>query len=242
MKIDCKDIKTAFLLCSQIEYQDIPEEVNIEHSFSATFSQKMRDLCHNSEKASWRCWNIYRRRVILIAVIIAMLATLAACTPIIKKLYIEYFFVDHGTHYGITFDPEQAAAAPDKCEAYYIPQWSPDGNEPVIKDASANEVVYIWTYKNGGAISYCQLPLPRNPTNSTWMGIDAESSERSSRQINGYKVELFEDKENSYLMALWTDNSYLYTIEISPTDKNSLDTVKTIMDSLVAVDPAEYEG
>ena len=74
------------------------------------------------------------------------------------------------------------------------------------------------------------------------MGIDAESSERSSRQIKGYKVELFEDKENSYLMALWTDNSYLYTIEISPTDKNSLDTVKEIMDSLVAVDPADYTG
>ena len=242
MKIDCKDIKTAFLLCSQIEYQDIPEEINIEHSFSATFSQKMRDLCHNSEKVSWRCWNVYRRRIILIAVIVAILATFAACAPIIKRLYIEYFFVDHETHYGITFDPEQAAAAPDKCETYYLPQWSPDGSEPFIKQTAAIGIAYAWTYKDVGAISYRQIPLPRDATNSTWMGIDAEHTERSSQQINGYKVELFNDTEYGYLMALWTDNSYLYTIEISPTDKNSLDTVKEIMDSLVAVDPADYTG
>jgi hypothetical protein len=74
------------------------------------------------------------------------------------------------------------------------------------------------------------------------MGIDAEHTDRSSQQINGYKVELFNDAEYGYLMALWTDNSYLYTIEICPTDKNSLDTVKEIMDSLVAVNPADYTG
>lgn len=242
MKIERVQLKASLLAVAMLEYAGIPADEQIDHTFSPSFRKKARELNTKSQRKAWRCWNVYRRRIVLIAVIISLLAALAACTPIIKKLYIEYFFVDHGTHYGITFDPEQAAAAPDKCETYYIPQWSPDGNEPVIKDASANEVVYIWTYKNGGAISYCQLPLPRNPTNSTWMGIDAESSERSSRQINGYKVELFEDKENSYLMALWTNNSYLYTIEISPTDKNSLDTVKIIMDSLVAVDPADYTG
>ena len=242
MKIERTQLKAALLAVALREYAGIPADEQIDHTFSPSFRKKARELNTKSQRKAWRCWNVYRRRIVLIAVIIAMLAALAACTPIIKKLYIEYFFVDYGTHYGITFDPEQAAAAPDKCETYYIPQWSPDGNEPVIKDASANGVVHIWTYKDVGAISYCQIPLPRNPTNSTWMGIDAEHTDRSSQQINGYKVELFNDAEYGYLMALWTDNSYLYTIEICPTDKNSLDTVKEIMDSLVAVDPADYTG
>ena len=242
MKIESAQLKASLLAVAMREYAGIPAEEQIDHTFSLTFRQKAKELNRKSQRKVWRCWNIYRRRIIIIAVIVAMLATLAACTPIIKKFYIEYFFVDHGTHYGITFDPEQAAAAPRKCETYYIPHWNPDGNEPFIKYAAASDVTYVWIYKNVGAICYRQLPLPRDATNSTWMGIDAESSERSSRQIKGYKVELFEDKENSYLMALWTDNSYLYTIEISPTDKNSLDTVKEIMDSMVAVDPADYVG
>lgn len=242
MKIERVQLKASLLAVAMLEYAGIPADEQIDHTFSPSFRKKARELNTKSQRKSWRCWNIYRRRVILIAVIIAMLATLAACAPIIKKLYIEYFFVDHGTHYGITFDSEQAAAAPDKCETYYLPQWSPDGSEPFIKQTSAIGIVYAWTYKDVGAISYCQIPLPRDATNSTWMGIDAEHTERSSQQINGYKVELFEDKENGYLMSLWTDNAYLYTIEICPTDKNSLDTVKEIMDSLVAVDPADYTG
>ena len=239
MKIERSQLRTALLAVALQEYAAIPPEDHIDHTFSQTFRQQARELNRNAQKKTWRYWNAYRRRIILIAVIVELIATLAACAPIVRKLYIEYFFVDHGTHYGITFDPEQAAAAPDKCETYYIPQWSPDGSEPFIKQASAMGITYAWVYKDVGAVSYCQLPLPRDATNSTWMGIDAEHTERSSRQINGCKVELFDDAEYGYLMALWTDNSYLYTIEISPTDKNSLNTVKEIMDSLVAVEPTE---
>lgn len=239
MKIERSQLRTALLAVALQEYAAIPPEDHIDHTFSQTFRQQARELNRNAQKKTWRYWNAYHRRIILIAVIVALIATLAACAPIVRKLYIEYFFVDHGTHYGITFDPEQAAAAPDKCETYYIPQWSPDGSEPFIKQASAIGIAYAWTYKDVGAISYRQIPLPRDATNSTWMGIDAEHTERSSRQINGCKVELFDDAEYGYLMALWTDNSYLYTIEISPTDKNSLNTVKEIMDSLVAVEPTE---
>ena len=240
MKIEISQLRTALLAVTLQEYAVIPSEEQIDYTFSQAFRQKARELNVKSQKNTWRYWNTYRRRIILIAAIVALLATLAACSPIIKNLYIEYFFVDYRTHYGITFDPEQAATAPDKCEIYYIPRWGPDENKPFIKKASANSVTYAWIYKDIGAISYCQLPLPNDATNSTWMGIDAEHTERSSLQINGYKVELFEDTEYGYLLALWTDNSYLYTIEISPTDTKTLDTVKAIMDSLVAVDPAEY--
>lgn len=240
MKIEISQLKTALLAVALQEYAAVPSEDHIDHTFSQFFRQWAKALNSKSQKTTWRCWNTYRRRIVLVAIIVAILAALAACAPIIKKLYVEYFFVDYGTHYGITFDPEQAAAAPDKCETYYLPQWSPDGSEPFIKQTSAIGIVYAWTYKDVGAVSYRQLPLPRDATNSTWMGIDAEHTERFSRQINGYKVELFDDAEYAYLMALWTDNSYLYTIEISPTDKHSLDTVKEIMDSLVSVDPAEY--
>ena len=242
MKIERQDIKTAFLLCSQCEYQNIPAEVDIEHSFSATFTQKMRNLCHNSEKASWRCWNVYRRRVILIAVIVAMLAVLAACAPVIKKLYIEYFVVDNGITYGITFDPEQAASAPKTMETYMCPEYNPDNFNLVEKRCSMSTVTYIWLSDTNGMICYDQYLLPRNASYSSWINIDAENMVRKTTSINGYAVELFIADELNCLVAVWTDNSYVYTTSISSHDTNKIGIVKDIMDSLVAIDPADYTG
>lgn len=242
MRVERQDIKTAFLLCSLHEYRDIPEEVDIEHSFSNPFQQNMRNLFRKSESSSWRCWNTYRRRIILVAVIIALFVTLVACAPIIKKLYIEYFFVEHDTYYGITFDLEQAASAPDRIETHYVPTWEPEGYILLDKSLDAIGTTYIWMTDTDDLIMYDQYLIPANATTSTWMTIDAERMSRKTEIMNEYSVEVFEDAEYGDVVAVWTDNAYLYKVTVSNTDSDKLSMVKAIMDSLVAVDPSELSS
>lgn len=240
MKIDHQDMKTAFLMCSVHEYSYIPEEKNIDHSFSPTFRQKIRELGRKSETPIWQCWNTYYRRIILIAIIAAMLTALAACAPILKKLYIEHFFVNHETYYGITFNQEQAAAAPRKIETYWTTTYTPSGYKLSDHQKTLGGLSYIWMTESGEYIIYDQYTIPANATSTSWFTVDAENTTREVAGICGYKVELFIDTNKRDFVAVWTDNAYLYTISISNSDPNKLDTVKAIMDSLVAVDPAEY--
>jgi hypothetical protein len=240
LKIERVQLKASLLAVAMLEYAGIPADEQIDHTFSPSFRKKARELNTKSQRKSWRCWNVYRRRIVLIAVIIAMLAALAACTPIIKKLYIEHFFVNHETYYGITFNQEQAAAAPRKIETYWTTTYTPSGYKLSGHQKTLGGLSYIWMTESGEYIIYDQYTIPANATSTSWFTVDAENTTREVAGICGYKVELFIDTNKRDFVAVWTDNAYLYTISISNSDPNKLDTVKAIMDSLVAVDPAEY--
>ena len=243
VKVETHQLRIALLAVALQEYADIPAEEQIDHTFSPLFRKKARELNTKSQRKAWRCWNIYRRRVILIAVIVAMLSALAACAPIIRRLYIEYFVVDNGITYGITFDPEQAASAPKTMETYMCPEYKPTNYDIVEKRCLMSTVTYIWLSEDGSSvICYDQHLIPKDASFSSWINIDAENTTRETTSINGYAVELFIAEEHNNLVAVWTDNSYVYTINISSCASNKIDIVKEIMDRLVAVDPADYTG
>ena len=243
MRIERAQLKAALLAVALQEYAIIPAEEQIDHTFSHSFRQKARELNTKSQRKAWRCWNIYRRRVILIAVIIAMLATFAACAPIIRRLFIEYFVVDNGITYGITFDPEQAASAPKTMETYMCPEYKPANYDLIEKRCLMSTVTYIWLSKDGSSvICYDQHLIPKDASFSSWINIDAENTTRETTSINGYAVELFIAEELNNLVAVWTDNLYVYTINVSSCASNKIDVVKEIMNSLIAIDPADYTG
>ena len=245
MKIEISQLKTALLAVAMQEYADVPTEDLIEYTFSQSFRQKAKTLNSKSQRKTWRCWNVYRQRMILIAVIVALLAAMVSCVPMIRKRFVRYDFVDHGKFYSITFDPEQAAKAPDHCETYYVPTWEPDGYSLMQRSAGTIGVTYIWMNEAEEVIVYNQCTIPKNATSTSWYTIDSEHSVRSTRSINGYAVELFTWKDEwngetwTTVMAVWTDNAYLYDITVSIAGQGNLKIIETIMESLVVVEAVE---
>lgn len=240
MKIDRQELKEALLISALEEYDEIPEEKEINYIFSIQFRNWARELNRKSEKPTWRYWQISKRRIIAVAVLIAILISLIACAPTIKKLFVRYFLVNRGDSYGIMFDMSQATSAPSRVEKNWIPNWSPDGYRLVRNEVSELGTTYIWKNPNGEYISYDQSVIPQTATNSTWIGIDADGAQCTSEVINAYQVEIIQI--NDEVVAVWTDNSYLYTVYASESNMDPVHLVRQVMDSLVTVETAGTVG
>lgn len=240
MKIDRQELKEALWLSALEDYSDIPREEEIEHSFSPQFHNWARELSRKSEKSTWRYWQISKHRIVLIAVIIAILICLVACAPTIKKLFVRYFLVNRGDSYGIMFDMSQATSAPSRVEKNWIPNWSPDGYRLVCNEVSELGTTYIWKKPNGGYISYDQSVIPQTATNSIWIGIDADGAQCTSEVINTYQVEIIH--MGNEFVAVWTDNDYLYKVCAAESNIDSVHLVQQVMDSLATVEAAGTVG
>ena len=239
MKVDRKELGDALLLVSLYEFRDILPDSDVVHTFSPTFQERVRKISRKSESATWRFWQAPVKRAILIALLVAiMLMTIACATPTIRDAIIDFFFTESesGESYVITFDLEQAANAPHEIEEYWIPSYEPTNSTLIMQEASEAMVMYIWMDDNNGVITYSQIPIPENANETNWIGIDAEDVSRSTKEINGYRVEIVSNQELNQYTAIWTDNRYIYRIEVSSEDPNPENVLISMMESLERVE------
>lgn len=239
MRVNCKELGDVLLLVSLCEFQDIPAEADIDHSFSPSFHEQIRRISRKSENVAWRFWHAPVKRAILIALlVVVMLTTIACATPAIREAIINFFFTESGTResYGITFDPEQAVNAPHEIEEYWIPSYEPPNSNLVMQEISSSGVVYVWVDDQNGVITYSQMFIPENADETSWIGIDAEDVARSSKVISRYQVEIVSNQELNQYTAIWTDSRYIYRVEISNNDPNPESVLIAIMESLERVE------
>ena len=143
----------------------------------------------------------------------AMLATTAMAIPSVREAIIDFFFTNHSEYYGITFDPNEAANAPAEIVDVYGPTYIPDGYELVIEDVSQAGVAYWYVNENDQWICFTQYVIPPDATDDSWFGVNAEETQRQSFLMGDYLVE--EIQSQSVYFWFWTDNMYLYSLEIS---------------------------
>lgn len=194
------------------EYKDLPGEDELNENTSFDFQHWSIKLIKKTRNPYWYYVNTTVKKVILIAIIFSMLTMTAMAVPSIREAIIDFFFHHHGERYGITFDPQEAASAPDEIETAFFPEVLPEGYEVIVKNRTIASVYGIWSNDKEERIYYSQYPLLDDATSDTWIGIDAEDVTRSSRVIGEYLVE-FVWYDESYGM-FWTDNAYVYSLEL----------------------------
>lgn len=200
----------ALLAATLESYQDISEEENLRETFSPAFERKIAKINKNFRKDIYRPVVTAIRRAILIAAIIAAVAITAMAVPAIREAVVRFFIKDAGTHYEFTFDPVQAATAPDQIEKIYKPEYIPEGfvaDAPII---STGACMYTWFSENGDCIVFDQYVIPQGETNS---GPNAEGTEIRTLNLNGYEVFCVVDYGVIYH---WTDNEYFYQLYCDP--------------------------
>ena len=130
--------------------------------------------------------------------------------PSIREAIIKFFLHDEGTHYEFSFDPEQAANAPNCIETAYVPSYIPDGYSKSFETINIATVAIGWCNSDNWEIYYNQAPMPDDFKNSTRGGINAEGATTQSIGINGYEVIRIEDAE--VVSYVWTNNEYMFTL------------------------------
>lgn len=114
--------------------------------------------------------------------------------------------------YGITFNPEEAATAPNHIDQRVFPSLVPNDYSLIDQSVTPAMLSGFLISDEGTTIFYCQSPLPHDATADTWIGVDAEDTTRTSQIIGDYLVEIVR-LEESYSLH-WTDNSYVYSLEL----------------------------
>ena len=212
-------VKTAILECMCERYNDIPAEAEIDYTFSKKFERWAKKLMDGMQERNDERILRFRAKALktiaLIAALVALLATTAMAVPAIREAIMDFFFHDRGESYGVTFDPEAAATAPEAIETVMVPTAIPDGFEIMVDDKSSAAVMVWWANSNDEWICYNQELVPRDVDNNNWFGVDTERSTHTTCTIQGYKVEKVQNDE--IYTVFWTDNSYFYWIEFSNT-------------------------
>lgn len=240
MKIDRTQLGDILLKITLDQFQSVPDEAEIEHKFSQSFQNDIRSISRKSEYITWRVWQAPVKRLLLIAILVTVMLALIACaTPAIREVIIDFFLIQEETNYGITFSPDEAANAPHMIENVYIPTFEPEGYMCILKEHDKAGVEFIWVNEYDEYINYRQSVIHKNATSSTWTGIDAEGTSRITKNINGYLVEIITGEAEHQYIAVWTDNRYIYVVDISVIDSDPEVILEAIMNSLTEVETIE---
>ncbi len=212
-------VKNAVIECVLKRYTDVPAEKEVNYTFFKKFEQWAKKLVEKTKERRYEAPLRFSKKAIkiiaLVAALIALLATTAMAVPTIREAIIGFFFYNRGESYGVTFDPEQVATAPDAIETVIIPTTIPAGFGVLLDDRTEAGVIIMWKNANGEYIFYSQSPVAKDASNDNWFGTDSERSTHTSCIIQGYKVEKLQNDE--VYSVFWTDNSYFYWIEFSNT-------------------------
>lgn len=207
-KTELKPFEQALLDTSLEEFADIPAEEELELELSAAFEEKGAELIARVRRGNLRKVSTTVRRIILIAAIIAALAVSAMAVPSIREGIIRFFATNAGTHYEFSFDPEQAATAPEYIEKVYKPTYIPEGFYEDLFLVNYGFVAHQWVSDEGEYIFLDQFPIPND---SEGPAPNAEGVETMTLCLNGYEVFCVYDEITMYH---WTDNEYFYQLGI----------------------------
>jgi len=205
-------LQQALLDSVLAEYAHVPEETQIEYTFSQKFEKWAKKFIAETDRLTKHRLSKTVKLIIIVAAIIALLAACAVAIPAIREGLVDFFLTEKTDHYGVTFNPDQAAYAPDEIEEYIVPSYVPEGYSVIADDRSPAGVIQAWTNEQGQIITYNQCFIPKDATQDNWMGISSEGVSRSSAVTYGYKVEIVEDTDVSTMV--WTDNQYLYFVSV----------------------------
>lgn len=197
------------------QFQDVPAEDEINYTFSKKFEKNMGNLIRSTKEPALtpavHPAHTTLRRIILVALIAALLATTAMAIPAIREGLISFFLEEWGHSYAITFDPEQAANAPQTIQTYYKPSYMPNDFTVCVDEANLAVNSYWLENNSQERIYFTQMCIEDTSYENNWLLLNANNVERSKAVLDGYSVDVL--THDDYILYVWTDNAYLYILQ-----------------------------
>lgn len=204
--------KQALLDATLEEFADIPDEDEIETAFSEKFISETSRLVQNSKRKSWHYVNTIFKRAILVAAVIALLATTALAIPPVREAIIRFFVHDEGTYFEFSFDLEQSTNVPELIETVYCPTYILDDYDELFRSVAVSGVIICWADPEGREILFSQYPMQDLSLSeyTTGGGINSEGTSTEFIYLDGYEV--FRIEDNEVLTYVWTNHEYYFSL------------------------------
>lgn len=192
------------------EYADIPNTEDLPDTFSADFKVWFQRFAKNRGRRL--TVGTVVKRILIAALIAVLLAFAAMAIPAIREAVIDFFFHEDEIQIGITFDPEQAATAPEKIQQQYVVTYVPNTFMLGMEISESDAVQYWWMDDKDQWITFMQNPMPDKPTMGNWWSSDGEEISRRTVLMGNYLVEIIDGEE--FYRLVWTNNEYVFMLEL----------------------------
>ena len=247
------EFQRALMEAQKEEFSGVPQEDELDVSFSPEFEKNMERLCRGTQRKTWRLVNTTAKRVLIAAILVVLLAmTVVAAVPALREGLIRFFTHDSGVFYSFEFSEEDLARAPETIETVYLPTYIPEGYSLIGRvDVDRGSVTADYNDENNSLIGYSQYALwSDGPIKNldldipTVLGIDSEGAITETIIINGYEVRAIHydpEEAKNPTIYLWTDHEYLYYLSIQNTVEYGIDEFEKIQGSLIGRPCSEFE-
>ena len=149
--------------------------------------------------------------ILIAAILVALLTISVMAAPAIRDAFVHFFLLELPDHYTVTFDPAQAATAPQEIIEQYKISSNPSGFERVAENQSPSSYVVLWISEQGQYIQYSQRLISKDAQSDTWIGIDY-AGDPQIRIIENFAINIIPGKETN--IWVWTNNAYIFTLEM----------------------------
>ena len=204
----------ALLDATLPEFAGVPAEDDISYSFSEEFEQKAGELIKKSRSKTWHHVNTTAKKLLIAAIVTALLAGSAMAIPPIREGLLKFFAHNTGVNYYFTVDEDAIKNAPKELEIVYSPSYIPDGYELVDETVCSGFASYTYLTPDGDLLDFTQEKMPDDPNYAVGSSPDAERSKVDYVEIKGYKViQLTWDQPGDEAISLiWTNEDYFFSI------------------------------
>lgn len=187
-------------------------EIKDPVAFSEDFMRRMNKLVKRTKGTlSFKTKRVLRN-VLIAAIIISMLVGTVMAIPAIREAVIDFFLQVENDRVGITFNPEEAATAPNEIETTYTITDIPEGYEEVVRDIFPDEACIWWVNTNDQWITYTQYLIPETATAENWFMLEIPMDNKEQRVISDYLVEII--RSEGFYHLVWTNNKYAFVLEL----------------------------
>lgn len=202
MSMSREELKAAFREGYSHDFDNIPIcESEITFDISARFENKMENLIHKENKATWHWFNTSYKKVIALVAALILMFTMTFSVSAIRGPIVEFFTNVYETFIEFLFDGDTS----NKISTQYAFKENPDGF--IIIDTYKDKTTSQTTYKNEkGDI----IELSQTITDDTNYSLDSEQGDLKHLTINGNDINLY--LKNDFVQAIWIEGNSLMTL------------------------------
>ena len=128
----------------------VPAAEEIDHEFSPEFERKSEKLIKKSGSNVWHCVNTTAKRLLIAAIIAALLTGTVLAVPALREGLIRMFVHDNGSMYYFSVDRNMIENAPTEIETAYSLTYISDGYKLVNTVVCEGFVALDYMDENGG--------------------------------------------------------------------------------------------
>lgn len=210
MSMTREEFNRAFTEEVSMEFADIPNEDEIDVTFSADFLRKMDNLIAWQKGGTWRLLQKMRKHVAMIAIIVlGTMVTSCGVVEIVKNMH-------HDLYMDLKQEFLESGGALDENAEFHKLTYVPEGYE--ISGVSISEGTKQMEYQNE---SYDNIWFMQDKTGEAYSILSEEVVKSETVTIDGNKVVLFEN--NMLIGAMWIeDGIYIEILYFSGSDMEEL--------------------